>query len=48
MEAVRKTPAGEAVVDKIDIFNKFVYLRYKDDIIEALPLEDVQRLLTNQ
>jgi len=48
MEAVIKTPAGEAVVDKIDIFNKFVYLRYKDDIIEALPLEDVQRLLTNQ
>jgi len=48
LEAIIKTPAGEAVVDKIDIFSKSVYLRYKDDIIEALPLKDVQQFLLNQ
>ncbi len=41
------TPAGKAMIDKIDIFHEKVYLRFLDGNCELLPMEDVQLLMAN-
>ncbi len=38
------TPKGRAHVDKVDIFKDHVFLRYKDDEMEEIPLEVYNRI----
>ncbi len=38
------TPRGRAFVDKIDIFKDLVFLRYKDDEIEEIPLKSYYKM----
>lgn len=47
MDSVIMTPAGKAKVAKIDILNKMVHLRFEDQSVEPLPLDDVQLLMAN-
>ena len=39
-----RTPLGEGVVDKIDIFNGTIYVRYPNEAIEKFTLEELELL----
>ncbi|GAB4370948.1 MAG: stage 0 sporulation family protein [Calditrichia bacterium] len=41
LEQKVKTPQGQGVVDKIDIFNKIVYVRYPNDELEKFSVEEL-------
>ena len=45
LESEIQTAKGPAQVDKVDIFNDFVYLRYSDDDIEKISLNSYRKLL---
>ena len=47
LDSIIKTPAGNARIEKIDIFKEIVHLRYDNEITESLPYKDVQLLLAN-
>jgi cell fate regulator YaaT (PSP1 superfamily) len=45
LDAMIKTDRGVVIVDKIDIFNETVYLRYRDEeTIESVPLAEAQKM----
>jgi cell fate regulator YaaT (PSP1 superfamily) len=45
LDAMIKTDRGIVIVDKIDIFNEAVYLRYRDEeTIESVSLKEVQKM----
>ncbi|MFC1554348.1 stage 0 sporulation family protein [candidate division KSB1 bacterium] len=37
---------GKAKIEKIDIFKQLVYLRREDDIVETIPLEEVNKIMS--
>ncbi len=45
LNSVIKTPKGEARIEKIDIFRKVIHLRYDDEIIDFLPLDEVNSMI---
>ncbi len=47
LESILKTKRGKAFVDKIDIFNDIVYLRFEEeDSIEPVCLVDVEKMMS--
>jgi cell fate regulator YaaT (PSP1 superfamily) len=45
LDSMIKTDRGTVIVDKIDIFNEIVYLRYRDEeSVEGVPLDEVQKM----
>jgi cell fate regulator YaaT (PSP1 superfamily) len=43
-----ETPRGRAYVDKIDIFNNLVMLRFNDDEFESYSIEEINTLMNNK
>jgi hypothetical protein len=43
-ESVYETPKGIAIIDKIDIFNNYIYLKYENGEFEKLTKENLANL----
>jgi len=48
LDSVINTSKGRAFVDKVDIFKDLVFLRYKDDDIEEVPLKTYHKILNKK